>query len=820
MTFGRDGAGDIHQVGTDNDLSSLGGNPEVTRHVYGEVIFYVVAAETQLFIEGTVRHNPEKEVIIFLRTAVNNCMVIGASASYTLGVTGERDDDDTINRYSAGIAFYFVGNTGASTAASWNSATWSGIHIVDGGSITFRGGSLLTTRLFGPGEGDLDIVGTKFTKHPDQSGRREIRFEKNTGNANTDVFKDAIVDGMTVTHRDLPNTFSPILLNSNVNQLATTTGSTHTIRNLDTKNNIASYDLGTDSLGNSPVLTYEVINSTNGSNTRLMPKQGVGDTRQLGILIVKQEFKLTSTDDEGNVIEGVKRHVTDRNNGFRKNANGLDSRGTKRYTGISDASGVDEGVITTAITNIDTNGSFQYNDWDTENHSDRYKVDRRGQLDDGSDSFIFKFGSFLHKPSQAEFVLRGLGRIPLAWTHFPDTELIETDQDTIRAYTRLETAEKLYDRWKLYWYEHYAGESDLIADRAGDTIDFGSANVSLAANYIHTENYAMGDVTYHNGAIWQAVEATTGAFNLNSWEELFRDILGVFTQAGTTVHYFYYGTQFTGHIVTTGNVIAKFFHHIDGTIIDASFDSSLTFDGIDSWEVYLTDADRQAETNRAGSGRVEENFRFAFSAGTIYYLVLHFGGESLNKNVEPTAKGVFEVELSTQALLNASLRKLEIIQETVEDIDSLTEDDGSGNLRFSSKALEEASGGSSTEIANAVWNATTGSHGATGSFGAKVRTLPNASDVTADVWDRLLTNHTTSGSTGAAIQRILDATKGPFTHTFFDSDGSTEVFDEAVAYQVRFYDAEGIALATFAKQTSDTDTTRVTIQSEGKLIRL
>ena len=230
MTFGRDGAGDIHQVGTDNDLSSLGGNPEVTRHVYGEVIFYVVAAETQLFIEGTVRHNPEKEVIIFLRTAVNNCMVIGASASYTLGVTGERDDDDTINRYSAGIAFYFVGNTGASTAASWNSATWSGIHIVDGGSITFRGGSLLTTRLFGPGEGDLDIVGTKFTKHPDQSGRREIRFEKNTGNANTDVFKDAIVDGMTVTHRDLPNTFSPILLNSNVNQLATTTGSTHTIR--------------------------------------------------------------------------------------------------------------------------------------------------------------------------------------------------------------------------------------------------------------------------------------------------------------------------------------------------------------------------------------------------------------------------------------------------------------------------------------------------------------------------------------------------------------------------------------------------------------
>ena len=182
-------------------------------------------------------------------------------------------------------------------------------------------------------------------------------------------------------------------------------------------------------------------------------------------------------------------------------------------------------------------------------------------------------------------------------------------------------------------------------------------------------------------------------------------------------------------------------------------------------------------------GSVSDAHRFTFSQGKLYYFILQAGGESIFKTVEAEAKGITEVNLSTVTLLNAALRKIEEVRVVVDDLDELIEDDGSGNVRFTDNAI------SNNKIAAAVWTANTNSYAGANSFATE-------------------------------IKKVFSATSGPFTHQFFDSDGTTEVFTEAEAYQVKFYDSQGSRVATFAKQTDDTDTTRVLIQSAGKLIRI
>ena len=108
----------------------------------------------------------------------------------------------------------------------------------------------------------------------------------------------------------------------------------------------------------------------------------------------------------------------------------------------------------------------------------------------------------------------------------------------------------------------------------------------------------------------------------------------------------YYGSSFTGHVQSTGRVRIKHFEHVDGSIIDSAFNSTFLFDGIDSWKLYDTVADRRADTNLVAEGSVSDAHRFTFSSGKIYYFALQAGGETIFKDVEAEAKGITNVNLS------------------------------------------------------------------------------------------------------------------------------------------------------------------------------
>ena len=77
-------------------------------------------------------------------------------------------------------------------------------------------------------------------------------------------------------------------------------------------------------------------------------------------------------------------------------------------------------------------------------------------------------------------------------------------------------------------------------------------------------------------------------------------------------------------------------------------DSGLAFKGFESWAIYLTDNDRWDDKNKTGSGEGDDIFAFSYVPGTVYYLLLHFRGGEVYRNVEPKRAGMHKIRLNTE----------------------------------------------------------------------------------------------------------------------------------------------------------------------------
>lgn len=77
-------------------------------------------------------------------------------------------------------------------------------------------------------------------------------------------------------------------------------------------------------------------------------------------------------------------------------------------------------------------------------------------------------------------------------------------------------------------------------------------------------------------------------------------------------------------------------------------DSALVFEGFESWAVYLTDNDRWDDKNKIGSGGSDDSFAFSYLPGTTYYLLLHFRGGRVYRNIEPKRTETHKVILDTE----------------------------------------------------------------------------------------------------------------------------------------------------------------------------
>ena len=143
-----------------------------------------------------------------------------------------------------------------------------------------------------------------------------------------------IVDGFQVSHRILPPIAKFESIEGQIVQLARGPTSA-TLTDLDASKNIDLYtDLGSDSQDGGPK-TYIVNNSENGTNLRFMPKSGVGNNRQQGVLRIFKSAEYAFSDSAGDPIEGVRTFIRDTDNGHRKNANSLNRTADITYTGLS-----------------------------------------------------------------------------------------------------------------------------------------------------------------------------------------------------------------------------------------------------------------------------------------------------------------------------------------------------------------------------------------------------------------------------------------------------------------------------------------------------
>ena len=223
---------------------------------------------------------------------------------------GSKTESNNNVRYTAMSGLYRTGdeqNAGGQT--EWRGWEYAFFYNPTG-TVRMYGGLVQSSRPIqfgrdGQANADVIIEKTKFVKVGTEH-RREIRFDSATGITGS---VDMIIDGFQVSHRALPADAKFTILNGQIVQLSRGPSGT-SLTDLDASQNIDRYtDLGTDSdsgNGNRAAKTYTVQNSVNGSDLRLMPKSGVGDVRQLGILIVTKEVEYKFADASGTAIEGVR----------------------------------------------------------------------------------------------------------------------------------------------------------------------------------------------------------------------------------------------------------------------------------------------------------------------------------------------------------------------------------------------------------------------------------------------------------------------------------------------------------------------------------
>jgi hypothetical protein len=596
--------GTITQTGTDTDLSGLSGIAGVTTYsTTDRRTFYMCDATiTKLDISGTLSYDPDYETLSFVHDTANEAVAVTSGGIFTIGVLTTING---IDRYSTGDAL-FIPDTDGSIS------TESALVVKNGGTFVMNGGTIYHGNANGvQSGGSVTINKGRFVNTADETQNTQY-FRIEGASTDMEVY-DVEIDSLR------PSTSVPILFALNgIDQFSGTlkacaiqnkTGA-HTgalvLKNIVFSQNVAPIDfLITGITTTTSSQATEITNVDIGSNFRFDFNLTNGtNTAHLALF---QEVDFTVKDTSNTNIEGAKVCLKTTDSGNRVNAgtntkfiNNRDFTGSTYdlYEADTDSSG-NSGIFTVLTGRI----------WDDDTGAENIEYDlySKSQVA-GTEDFDFKFISYLHNYAAQEVILKSA--IPLSFNQIltDDTIITEQDKATVAAYTTQETPYKAYDQLKSILVDNYAGETNTIATRSENTLNAGAYDVAI-------DGTGSGSVTF---------DGTTITLNAST---------------------------FTGNITTTGAVTLLNGAVVVGTIIDSTANSSLTFSGIDSWIVYPTEVDRDANTNSLGSGLVLENYRFNFVASTIYYLRLTTGEDTIFKPVTPLNSGETEVALTIAGLL-------------------------------------------------------------------------------------------------------------------------------------------------------------------------
>ena len=519
---------------TENDLSGLIGLTGVTHYINASHLdVYEIASNVKIVVKGTLYHNPDTEILIIHHTnaglanntATNALSISGTNANpafYYYGTTRTNSTRGTsTNSKSTGLIF------AGARISNWHPSDACMGGGGGGSNFVGRGGIILTGRPC-TGSMNLDVIGTTW-----RGTTSSLEWRNPFGNANGSF--NGTFDGVAVLLPAFNATFN--FANSSIGEVINQGAITyHTLREFDVSQNIYDYDIGSDGMNNQSHREYEVINSATGSDIVKMWRNTRGSTGQRGVVVTKKEVSFNFKDTSGSAIEGVKLNLEDNPSAYAKNATFLKSKAydtTNGYT-TSGESPITRGVVnangdmvydysTPEVYNktsdtsgdvakfevltgvqihefntsdsdagsvygmhIRSNGHWalsssnnqgaRYSDWDTANFGGFYRVDRRSDSNTNADDFTFKFCSYGHSLSTSTQALKGLGELEVSWVLFDDA-LITDPRVTTDAYTEIDTPQKFYNKAKAFLVDNYAGETQTIVTRDGNTINARGFNV-------------------------------------------------------------------------------------------------------------------------------------------------------------------------------------------------------------------------------------------------------------------------------------------------------------------------------------------------------
>ena len=543
-----------------------GYNPVVTTTYHNQKI-YEIDSKIQVRFNGTVNHDPDREVLIIKndRNDYNRYPSMSYSSWFatTLGIGGtynyglETTEGDRVS-YSSGTGLYIIGNA---RLGNWNPRDAA---VTGSGTWRCRGGVISSNKMINFSS-TLDVKATTFLGTP--SG---VNLEWRNPFGNSSSSFDGFFSGYNVLN---PKEFEAKLgfKNATVGEVITGSVYSGTLRDFDMSQNTADYDIGHDGMTNQGHAEWFVLNSKTGTDIKTMWRDTRGHTGQRGVAIIQKEVSFNFADASGNAIEGVELYLEDNPSDYAKDAFFSASKYNNTYTDRVEARGevdADGNLIYKYLNPItysktsDSTGStgtfaittgtqiheFNVNDedavavygmhfssdrwrvsdsdnttpayyhWDTDEFGGFYKVDRRGNDNTNADLFTFNFCSYGHSLSSSTQALKGLGELSVDWVLFDDLTISESDKSLVDAYTGIESPEKFYDKAKAYLTDNYAGEGSTIVSRAGNEIDLGSYNLVVDATA--TEAFAFDGSTI-------TIKATTFVGNLTT--------TGIITLTGSNV---------------------------------------------------------------------------------------------------------------------------------------------------------------------------------------------------------------------------------------------------------------------------------------------
>jgi len=457
MSF-SEASGIITQTGTDTDLSGLLGVTGVVVVNNGSHKTYHIDNK-QLKINGTLTIDPQVECLLFekQRLFISGTLnfgvtsVIGGATRYSRAIGLISHDD--------GYGKFLVRSGGT---LNWNGGAMKlngGCDFQDGSTVSITNGIIIAT----------NSVGQRLRMNTANCSVDGLSID---GNLRFDVFKTFVSF----------NRYNPSFTDKGaIQKVGSTNAGTDdpfVLTNFDAQGIQAPNG---DFIGSSFAATKIEFVNMGFTGDFIISHDSTGGTSAVTTLY--KDIKLKIVDTNISNIEGAKYWATDKNNGSRFSGTAV-WRGSQNedetfssdrvYTGSTNSSGEATERLLTRACYGGASPLGVYNGNTT--------IDYRGETTDNTDVFNFYVASYEHTLNNVSPSCLGTGVLEQQVVLFADVFLTESNKAIVDAYTEIDTPQKFYDRAKAYLVDNYAGETDVLVSRDGNTIDAGSYNVVVDAS--------------------------------------------------------------------------------------------------------------------------------------------------------------------------------------------------------------------------------------------------------------------------------------------------------------------------------------------------